>query len=596
MARMQPSIPLSANATFCATLVDEWILGGVTTAFIAPGSRSTPLALALTARDDLAVHVFHDERSAAFCALGSALATGIPAVAICSSGTAGAHFYAAVIEADTSCVPMLVCTADRPPELWNTGAPQTIDQTELYGNAVRAFHQPGPPDDPDVDRSSWRKLARLSVQESLGLSPSAGQSVARPGPVHLNLSFRDPLVGLPGPLPALLPLPDTQPPGAEPRGGEQAQRHLRLAKDARFLADLVLDESGAPRRGAIVAGRGQSNPEAVQALAQVLGWPILADHRSGCRAGNAIRHFDALLRDADFAASHRPDVLLRLGEIVASKSTSQWIASLECESVAVTPWGREIDPEAIDPTFLAETGLDEPGLIEAVLELLPDSLMRPDAPWVQPWSISWTNSDKAANIAITALLSSQDTLCEPTVARAALAEVPTGGALVISASMPIRDVEWLAENRADIDVYANRGANGIDGVTSTAIGVALTGAATTCLIGDVAFLHDTTAMIALTQRDIDLTIIVTDNDGGGIFSFLPQHTLLSNERYEQLFGTPHSTDLAGLARAHGITVLDWANRHLVNHGVRVVLAKTDRASNLELHDRIVEVVANSIVD
>ncbi len=552
--------PITANATFCATIVDEWIRQGVTAAFIAPGSRSTPLALALTDRDEIRCHVFHDERSASFAALGHGLATATPGVVLCSSGTAGTHFHAAVVEAGLSCVPMLLCTADRPPELWDRGAPQVIDQTDLFGDAVRAFAEPGPPD--DTDPAMWRPIAAMTFGAATDIQP---------GPVHLNLSFRDPLTGRPDELPP--PEPELATPAA-----------ASPTIDDRTATELANEIAG--KTGVIVVGRGQFDPTAVDRLARRLRWIVLADHRSGCRRTGSIRHADALLRDEDFAKQARPEVILRLGEIVSSKAISQWISTCSAAGTTVLssqPWGRLIDPETVADVFLPEAEL-----AQRLLGALPTDA----APYLKAAQrlTRWTNADHAAEAAIEAVLPADS---EPAIAQAAVQGPPAGGALVVASSMPVRDVEWYGPNRDDIDVFANRGANGIDGTIATAVGVALTGTPTTCLVGDVAFLHDSTSLVALNQRTVDLTIVVIDNDGGGIFSFLPQHEILEGDRYEELFGTPHGTNLAALASAHGIAVDVWP-ADLTPRGLRVVIARSNRSDNLDLHNRLVAAVASAL--
>ncbi len=569
---MTDDVPITVNATFCATLVDEWVRGGTTHAFVAPGSRSTPLALALAAHPALVIELFHDERSASFAALGHGLATGRPAIVVCSSGTAGSHFHAAVIEADLSCVPMLVCTADRPPELWGRGAPQVINQTELFGDIVRSFVEPGPPD--DLEPTAWRPIAATAHRAAL---------TPRPGPVHLNLSFRDPLTGSPGSLPPAL-------------SDETLDTEATPVVDVDAVEDAAALINGA-QTGVIIAGRGQSNPDDVRELSRLVGWPVLSDHRSGCRGEGAIRHFDSLLRCSEFADGQRPEVIVRLGEIVSSKSTSQWIKAASdagASVVATRPWGRLVDPEDV-----ATLTVDGRGFVAA---LLPMVAARSDGRGQHAWNVA----DDAARQAIDQVLADQPR-AEPNVARRVLEAVPAGGALVVASSMPVRDVEWFGPNRSDVAVVSNRGANGIDGTIATAIGVAGSGAANTgvassrvptiCLVGDVAFLHDSSSMVALANRAIDLTIVVVDNDGGGIFSFLPQHTLLSSDRYEQLFGTPHGTDLAALVRSHGIDVVEWDDADppdLTPEGVRVVRVASDRQANLALHDKLNAAVASAI--
>ena len=326
---------VTAAATFCATLVDEWARAGVRHAIVCPGSRSTPMALALAADDCLAVQVVHDERSAAFLALGVGLATGIPAVVLTTSGTAAAELHPAVVEADLSSVPMIVCTADRPPELQDVGAPQTIDQVHLYGRSVRWFAAPEVPD--DARAATWRPLAARAVAEALG---------PRPGPVHLNLAFRDPLVGTPATLPA-------------GRGGDAPWVAVRSGRPEEIddLADVAarLDV----RRGVVLAGGGSSaDPTAVLALADFLGWPVLADPRAAgvwTPSASVVAHADELLRVPAFAAE-RPDVVLRFGEPPASKVLNQWLADVPM--IAAVSHGRWIDPAAQVVATLAEDALD----------------------------------------------------------------------------------------------------------------------------------------------------------------------------------------------------------------------------------------------
>ena len=567
------TVTITATATFCATLVDQWAHMGSTDAFIAPGSRSTPLALALVADDRVRVHVFHDERSASFACLGHGLATGRPAVLLCTSGTAATHFHGAVVEADASGVPMLVCTADRPPELWGIGAPQTIDQTDLYGEAVRGFVEPGPPDDSGTTPSTWRPMAADAWNAATGTGPASSE---RPGPVHLNLSFRDPLVGEAGPLPAPI---DSQPdePESAPDPNSRAQ------------SDRILSSTELPARGVLVVGRSTGDPDLVFALAEATGWPVLADARSRCRRpGASVSRFDHLLRSAPFAAAVRPDVIVRIGEPPASKVLGQWIAAAAADGadvIALTDGARLIDPERVASAVL-DVAVALPALVAVANEQL-----RPEDPFAR----QWLEAEAAVESAILELLSREpggSDSTEPGIARALSESLAPGSALVVSSSMPVRDLEWYGVPRTDLDVFANRGANGIDGVTSTAIGIALTGQPTTLLIGDVAFLHDTNALIGLDQRRsgtdaIDLTIVVVDNDGGGIFSFLPQNELLPHDDYELLFGTPHGSDLSLLCAAHGLRPGAWDPAGLGRPGARILIAQTDRARNLDLHDRLV---------
>ena len=536
--------PISAAATFCATLVDEWVRAGVTSAFIAPGSRSTPLALALYDNQDIELHLFHDERSASFAALGHGLVTGSPGVVLCSSGTAGTHFHAAVVEADLSAVPLLVCTADRPPELIGVGAPQAIEQTNLYGPVVRLFAEPGVPD--DATSSEWRLLGQTSAAAALG-------STGMPGPVHLNLGFRDPLDGLPGPLPAEL----------DDRG---VLDHAQPMIDAAVIERLIALLDG--KHGLVVAGAGISAPTAVVALADKLEWPLLADQRSGCDGQpGAVSFADLITRTRDFTSQHAPQVILRFGEQQSSKSLNSWLASCGATVIALTPHGRLIDPDRVATILLPDTGIAE-ALLAAELNVLPGD------------RAAWQHANDAANQAIRSFVDSNEA-SEIAVARSLVERSQPGANLVLSSSMPIRQVEWFGGPARDLTVFSNRGANGIDGVIATAIGVASTGQPTICFIGDVAFLHDATSLTALSSRQLDLTIVVVNNDGGGIFSYLPQSSNLDPAQFEALFGTPHHTDLAALARAHNLSVEPWRPTAVAAvSGIRVVVAPSTRSGAL----------------
>jgi len=566
--------PHDVAAKFCATLVDEWVRCGVRHAVVAPGSRSTPLALALASREEIHLDVFHDERAAAFAAHGIGLATGIPAILLCSSGTAAAHFHAAVIEAHQSAVPMIICTADRPPELRDVGAPQTIDQTKLYGNAVRWFCDPGVADLSIAH--SWRSTAAHAFAAATG---------GLPGPVHLNLPFREPLVGEPGG-------PDDLPPRHE---------STAILTGSTQLEDRVLAEIAAlisARHGLIVAGRGCGDPNRVTSLAESLGWPVLADARSGLRTGRSghsrltVTAFDSILRHLPFAAGNQPDVVVHLGEAPASKVLARWLAELEAVQIHIAALPTWRDPDAnIDIHVTADATNVCASLIERVRST--------EARWLD----GWMDAERAAQAAMSSVLESASatTLSEPATARLLGRSLPAGGNLIVSSSMPIRDVEWYASILGETAVYSNRGANGIDGVIATAIGVAVaTAAPTFVLIGDVAFLHDSTALVGLVQREVDLRIVLVDNDGGGIFSFLPQANSLGSERFEQLFGTPHGVDLVALAAAHSIPVTAVGSAAefvdaLVKPGPSLVLVRSDRAENVVVHATVNAAVADALM-
>lgn len=558
---MTPQVPAPADvqATFCAVMVDALVDRGVRHAVIAPGSRSTPMALALAERTELSVQVAHDERTAGFMALGVAVATGGPAVALCTSGTAATHFHAAVVEAHLSGVPLLVFTADRPPELHDVGAAQTIDQQRLFGEALRWFHDPGVPDIAAV--GSWRSLGERAVAAATGLHP---------GPVQLNLAFREPLVGVvDAEMFARAGAPTPRTVVGAPHLGDDA-----LGDVAEVLASEV--------RGVIVAGRSGAEPSAVGALAEALGWPVLAEPRSGCAAlPMAVRAFDALLRSADFAADHTPRVVLRIGEPVASKVTNQWLTAADATTVHLAGVPAVIDPEHRVRWRLVADPTD-------TLRRLADMVQGRGASST-PWLARWLHAERHAQQAMVTWCAHQPQLTEPAVAREVMSALPDGAHLVVASSMPIRDVEWFGGARTGLSISSNRGANGIDGVVATAIGVAwATGAPTAVLLGDVALLHDASSLTALASRGLDLRIVVVDNDGGGIFSFLPQASTLPTDRFEQLFGTPHGTDLEALARAHRlpvhtVTTSKELREALGQRGPSMIRVPTDRAANVAAH-------------
>jgi 2-succinyl-5-enolpyruvyl-6-hydroxy-3-cyclohexene-1-carboxylate synthase len=463
---------------------------------------------------------------------------------------------------------MLVCTADRPPELQGVGAPQTIDQRNLYGAATRCFENPGVPD--DADAGSWRALARRMVQSCVG--PHAG-------PVHLNLAFREPLVGEAGPLPGR---DDTE---------DSAGLTFRAQLDEAVAADPAdlrwVSESCAEQRGVIVAGRGVDDAAGVVALAERLGWPLIADPRSGCRHSNVrseavVAHTDAILRHA-IADSLRPDVVLRFGEPPSSKVVNGWLASSGARHIVVSPSRAVHDPDrVVERQILA-------GVASFASRIEAD-------PAPVEWSERWRRVNAAASSALDAAFAASDALTEPLVARIVASQLPAGSRLMVSSSMPIRDLEWFASDVVPA-VYANRGANGIDGVTSTAVGVALATEGTVGLLtGDIAFLHDINALLGLVRRSVDLRVVVVDNDGGGIFSFLPQAASTDRVTFEQLWGTPHGADITALAAAHGlatrecVTVAELKGA-LAVRGPVVIRVPTNRDENVTAHDVLNRAVA-----
>ncbi|HEX3213002.1 MAG TPA: 2-succinyl-5-enolpyruvyl-6-hydroxy-3-cyclohexene-1-carboxylic-acid synthase, partial [Actinomycetota bacterium] len=568
--------------------MDELARAGVTDACLAPGSRSAPLALALAEHPGVRVHVHLDERSAAFFALGAAKRSGRAVVVLCTSGTAAANFHPAVLEADLARVPLLVLTADRPPELRGTGANQATDQLKLYGSAVRWFCEVGVPgDDPGAGRY-WRSLASRAWAEATG--PPAG-------PVHLNLAFADPLVPL-GPPAAAQGARLGGEPAAGRAGGAPwtaAPAGVRSAApgDVAGLAKAVR----ANPRGVLVAGWGADlDPAAADAFAAASGWPVLADPLSGARRGPAaISTYDGLLRAPGFAAAHRPGLAVRVGGSPTSKALTGWLDE-SVPQVLVDPSGGWADPARAAALLLSA---DPSALLAATAALLaPGPGRHPGAGDASsPWLRDWLEAERLAREAIDGLLDEWVEPFEGRVARDLVGWMPGGGTLVVGSSMPVRDVDAFARPRDGLRFVANRGLSGIDGFVATALGgAAATDEPVAALCGDLTLLHDASSLLGAAGRPRGATLVVVDNDGGGIFSFLPQASAMGAEHFERFFGTPHGVDLAALAAVHRIPVrrvkltgdLPTA---LEGRGPRLVLATTDRSGNVAVHEEIHAAVA-----
>ena len=560
----------ATTATFCATLVDEWVRLGVAHAVVSPGSRSTPMAIALASNSKIALHVFHDERSASFAALGIGLQSGTPAVLLCTSGTAAAQFFAAVIEANYAHVPLLVCTADRPPELQGVGAPQTINQTNLYGTFVRKFIDVGLAD--DAKSSKWRTIARDAFSATVGVNR---------GPCHVNMPFREPLVGVAGSLPV-----------ADSHSPVRMSADVATASERKKLSLALRAE-----RGIIIAGNGIDQPRFILELAAKLKWPVVADPRSNCRVAPESSHgamvsscADVVLRHQPSAESLKPTVVLRIGDPPVSKVVNQWLAQCGAEHIAVTQQPSLVDPDKVVTTHIVGS------FNELFMEMSRGADSRSETEWIG----AWKRCEKNARTALDEELSKQTQLTEPLCAVTVSEAIAAGTNLVVSSSMPVRDLEWFAPPRDGVRVFSNRGVNGIDGVVSTAVGVALSSKSPTALlIGDIAMLHDSNGLLNLIRRDAQLKIIVIDNEGGGIFSFLPQAQAMEGDQFEQLFGTPHSVDFAALAKTHGIA-FTWVStaqelrRELGNPATSMIGVRTDRSKNVDDHNALYSAVAAAL--
>jgi 2-succinyl-5-enolpyruvyl-6-hydroxy-3-cyclohexene-1-carboxylate synthase len=529
---------------------DELARCGLRHACTSPGSRSTPLVLALVREPRIEATSHIDERSGAFFALGQAKASHRPVALACTSGTATANYLPAVVEAYEARVPLLVLTADRPPELRDVGAGQTIDQVKLYGRNAKCFLE--------VDEAPATP-ARLRWMRQLAARAWSTALEGRPGPVHLNFILREPLA--PGePLP-----PAEDAPPATYRRPDPPVPPLDLATELKERP-----------RAVIVTGGGADGPE-VAAFAQRCRLPLLADPLSGARRGEAIAHYDALLRDEAFADAHRPELVVRIGDLPTSKPLRQWLAKLDARQVALAP---HAEPDGVVDELL-------PGDSAALEEVRAG---HGDEAWVGAWHAA----DERARVAMGEALG--DEVSEPLAVARLWGRLPHDATLVVASSMPIRDVETFAVSLARPPrVLSNRGANGIDGTVSTALGVAsVCSGPTVLLIGDVALLHDLGGLVSARRLGLDLTIVLLNNDGGGIFNFLP----VAGERdaFEEHVATPHGVDFAHAAALAGfeherpadMAAFERALERL--DGRRIIELRTDRDANVEIHRRVWESV------
>ena len=556
-------------------IVETLVAGGVRDVVICPGSRSTPLALALKAAPGLRCWVHLDERAGAFFALGAAKARRRPAAILATSGTAVVNFAPAVAEARYGRVPLILLTADRPPELQGVGAPQTIDQVELYGRHAKWFAELLVPDSaPETEVE-----LRSTVERALAVAAAAPA-----GPVQLNMPFREPL--LPdGPLAGdAQPSEDVVSVAAPPPVAPEEIGHLLPLVRA---AARPLVVCGPLDRPGFAAG--------VTRLADALRAPVLADVLANLRSGphecaGVIRHHDLLLRSAWFEAQPPPDLVLRFGGTPTSKALNQALADWPVKQLLVDdgdgwnmPAGEPIEPIDADPVAFAEAAA---------------SAVAGEASGDPQWLAAWRSADDVVSEAFAAW---SDSLAEPfegAVPGALGAALPEGAVVLVGNSMPVRDLDtFFGGSPRQLRILGNRGVSGIDGLIATALGLrAAQPQPVVLVLGDLAFLHDLTSLVAARRLGLDLTVVLIDNDGGGIFSFLPQGAaerpeLGLPEHYEELFGTPHGLDLRPLVSALGATHRRVGGGDLARglaacverSGVTVIELSTDRARNVELH-------------
>jgi 2-succinyl-5-enolpyruvyl-6-hydroxy-3-cyclohexene-1-carboxylate synthase len=505
---------MDVTQSFAATFVDELAAQGVEYACISPGSRSSPLAMAIQRHPKINGLVHIDERSGSFFGVGLAKTTGKPVVLLCTSGTAAAEFHPAVVEASYSRTPLIVLTADRPPELQGAGANQSIDQQRLYGTAVRWFFDPGAPVEMPNAARLWRRLAARAVAE------------AATGPVHLNLPFREPLVPKPGHVPAAIGV-----------AGQSVTRGRLLPTSAQVAA--LASALQRAQRPLVVAGEMREGDRLAPALHR-LGLPVLAEPTSQLRrpeTGGSIESYEALLR-AGWSLQHGPDLVIRLGAMPTSPTLNKWLAAASAPTFLVDPDRAWRDQDHVATSVV---GCEPQPLLEALPPLERVA-----------WRDQWVAAGKRATAAIAATLVSTP-MHEGHVVRALSNRLPDPAQVFVGSSMPIRAVEaFWPQARPQQRVYGNRGASGIDGLVSTGLGLAAGrgNLPTVLMLGDLSVYHDMNGLWALRRHGIRATLVVCDNDGGGVFNFLPQAE--HQDVFEELFATPLGLDFAQVARLYGL--------------------------------------------
>jgi 2-succinyl-5-enolpyruvyl-6-hydroxy-3-cyclohexene-1-carboxylate synthase len=580
--------PTNRNTALASAMVEELARCGVRRAAVSPGSRSTPLAVALWREPEIEVTVVLDERSAGFFALGTALATGTPAAVLCTSGSAAANLHPAVIEADEAGVPMIVLTADRPPELRDIGAGQAIDQLKLYGDAVRWFCEVGTHEADDDGLLHFRAVACRAY--------ACAHGDPRPGPVHLNVPWREPLA----PLPAEGQVTASDTLALQGRG----DRPLTTVHSAPPRADEALLDRIAARiegceRGLIVAGR-QADPslaDPIAALAAAAGYPILAEPTSQLRRGPhdrslVISAYDHLVRDRP--AALEPELIVRVGDLPTSKPLRQWLAAIDgLEQIVIDPAGEWREPtRRADSVVRADPSATARALTERLGRLRPGASAVAGSGFAQ----AWLEAESAARTAVDGRLDRLDELSEPGIWSALGRALRDGDSVFAASSMPVRDLEaFLRPGAEGVRVASNRGANGIDGLVSTAAGLAKgTGARTWAVLGDLALFHDLGGL-AVARQVPELRLIVVDNSGGGIFHFLPQAEALSEPEFEALLGTPAGIEPADAAALFELGVATPETPAALDEALaadaRMIVVRTDRRRNLELHRELSSLAA-----
>lgn len=571
-----------ALTAYMASFVDELAQNKVRHAVVSPGSRSTPISLLLAEHPNIEVHINVDERSAAFFALGLAKALREPVAIICTSGTAAANYYPAIVEAYYARIPLIVMTADRPHELRDVGAPQAIDQIDLYGKHVKWSVEMALPEE-SADMTNYVRTIGARAVAIASNQPS--------GPVHLNFPIREPL------LPFLDQVEKYRDHQISPK--VDIEKGIRILSQSQFEAlASMLSEA---KRGIIVVGELQDREirQAIIALAKKLAFPILADPLSLLRSGDhsqtqTIETYDTFLRDDVAKEVLNPDLVLRFGAMPVSKSLLLFLKKhRQAQHLIVDAGAGWREPAGIASKMIY---CEESAFCYGVLEQIDH---RENPSWLQLWQ----SVNKATKRGLASIRDEAE-LSEGKLFLFLNDLMPMNSTLFVGNSMPIRDLDtFFFTNEKNITALANRGANGIDGVVSTALGVSTVSENTVLVIGDLSFFHDMNGLLAAKLQKQNITILLINNDGGGIFSFLPQAS--EKEYFESLFGTPHGLDFSHAAKLYGAKYKNastWDEFQQVftqsfsEPGLKIIEVQTERESNLVKHRELWKFVSQEIKD
>ena len=582
-------IKVNRNNLWAKIFIDQLADLGVKFACISPGSRSTPLTYSLSKNSKIKSFINFDERSSAYFALGLAKATGFPVIVITTSGTAVAELYPAIIEAYHQRIPLIVCTADRPSELIGTGANQTINQHNIYKNHIRWFRDLGLP---SISETGLHHLQRIAIN-SFHISLYKDK-----GPVHLNFPFRKPLEPF--------SYTDEVNKGIFKIKPQRGFNHkIDLSKHSVRISENFLEKIIATERGIIITGPMDYDRQLikkVKKISSLLRYPIVADGLSQLRFGTSVKDknilscFNSIVQSDNFLKDHDPDIIIQFGRTPTSSTIETFFIGTNAERYVLNPFRDNFDPTrnakavlAFSPNYFCD---------DLQAQLLNKKFKRQKTAWLK----DFIKADEVCKNVKAKVIEKSKDLNEPSIIGEIFNFLPSGSNIFIGNSLPVRDLDnFLSNNSKRFKIYFNRGASGIDGVTSTALGIAYRKKPTILITGDLSFLHDLNALTIAIKYSIPITIIVINNNGGGIFQSLPIAQKV--KRFTEYFVTPHNLNLSGIVKSFGIDYQLITNKsNLQNHLEKVLERnfpivleiRTDAVNSADLRNTYFNEVKNKL--